>query len=71
MGVDILKYCEAYGHGLRNVAQRARGACNQHGAAAKRQKGIQNISDATLTSRDVMHGVKPLPSSYDALPSGH
>ena len=67
MGVDIPKYCEAYSHGVR----RAQGVRNQHGAAAKRQKDIQNISDATLSSRDVMHGVKRLPSSYDALPSGH
>ena len=76
MGIDILNYCElnyyeAYSYGARNVARRAQGACNRHGAAAKRRKDIQNNSDATLSPRDVMHGVKRLPSSYDALPSGH
>ena len=42
MGVDILKYREACGYAMGDVAEPA------HGAAPKRTKDIQNISDPIL-----------------------
>ena len=70
MSVDILRYREAYGYGVRDVAERAHVTRRHHGAALNRTKGIQNISDAILSSRHDCTRERLL-ASYDALLSGH
>ena len=55
MNVDILRFREAYGYGVRDVAERAQVTRQHHGAALKRTRDIQNIPDAIPSSRRDMH----------------
>ena len=48
MNVGILGFREAYGYGVRDVAERAQVTRQHHEGALKRTKDIQNISDAIL-----------------------
>ena len=62
--VEILEYRESYGSQIGNQAWRDQFTGKRHGAALTLTKDIQNISGATLSSRHITDGVKPLLATY-------
>lgn len=59
-GVEVMDYRETYGYEIRNANWRRQFAGKRHGDALTLGGDIQNITGATLSCRNVTHGVKRL-----------
>lgn len=65
-GVEVMDYRETYGHEIRNAAWRRQFTGKRRGDAVRLGDDIQNISGATLSSRNITNGVKRLLATHAA-----
>jgi Na+-translocating ferredoxin:NAD+ oxidoreductase RnfG subunit len=63
--VDVLEYRESYGGEIRNASWLAQFVGKSSGSTLEVNKGIRNISGATLSSRHVTEGVKRVLALYE------
>ena len=71
--IEILEYREAYGGQIREPDWRKQFVGKQPGSKLQLNKGIRNISGATLSCKHITDGVNRLLATYDVAlkPSAH
>lgn len=63
--IDIMDYRETYGYQVREASWRGQFVGKNSGASFKLDKGIDNISGATLSCKHLADGVKRVLTLYD------
>ncbi len=63
--VEIMDYRESYGHEVRNAAWRSQFVGKRTAQPVRLTRDIENISGATLSSKNVTNGVRRLLHTWD------